>query len=112
MGRLLKDLRAGPTPLVEGRGSGVNWNPTFYKAGPALAPSPMQALTPRDREVMTRRRSRVGCPVCGQFVDLTRLRGHLRERHQMESGQLDRALTEARRSALRGRSRSSGYSGL
>ncbi|MHB8351623.1 MAG: hypothetical protein ACYDFT_02880 [Thermoplasmata archaeon] len=67
----------------------------------------MQSLSPRDREAMTRRRARMECTLCGQLLDLSRLRAHLRESHRLESGRLDRVFTQARRTALRGRSRSS-----
>lgn len=70
----------------------------------------MQALSPRDREPVSRRRSRIECAVCGRFVELARLRAHLREAHRLESARLDQMLAEARRMALRGRSRPAGYS--
>ncbi len=69
----------------------------------------MQALTPRDRELLPRRRARMECALCGRFVDLNHLRAHLRDQHHLESARLDHYLAEARRLALRGRTRSSGY---
>jgi hypothetical protein len=61
---------------------------------------------------MTRRRSRVECALCAHYVDLARLRAHLREIHHLDSSRLDQILAEARRNALRGRSRSTGFTGV
>ncbi len=65
----------------------------------------MQSLSPRDREAISRRRSRLECTLCGQLLDLPRLRAHLRESHRLESARLDQVFTDARRTALRGRTR-------
>jgi hypothetical protein len=70
----------------------------------------MQSLGPRERDLVPRRRARVECALCGRFVDLTRLRAHLREIHRLESARLDQILAEARRLALRGRARVGGFS--
>lgn len=65
----------------------------------------MQSPVYREREPLSRRRARGGCAICGQRVDLAQLRAHLREMHHLESARLDQILAEARRTALRGRSR-------
>ncbi|HEV2317875.1 MAG TPA: hypothetical protein VGV89_09945 [Thermoplasmata archaeon] len=70
----------------------------------------MQSLSPREREGVPRRRARSGCALCGRFIDLNRLRSHLRDVHHLDSAQLDQILADARRIALRGRSRGSSYS--
>lgn len=55
------------------------------------------------RESVSRRRSRVECPHCHLAIDLNRLREHLRDRHHLDSANVDGVITEARRMALRGR---------
>ena len=69
----------------------------------------MQSLSPRDREGVPRRRARVECSLCGRYVELVQLRVHLRDQHHLESARLDQILAEARRAALRGRSRPAGF---
>jgi hypothetical protein len=72
----------------------------------------MQSLLPRDREAVPRRRARSECPFCGRFVDLARLRSHLRDVHQLASARLDQILASARRAALRGRTRTASQWGF
>jgi hypothetical protein len=69
----------------------------------------MQSLSPRDRDNVSRRRARVECTLCGRYIDLAQLRVHLRELHHLESARLDQILAEARRTALRGRTRQLAY---
>jgi adenine-specific DNA methylase len=49
------------------------------------------------------RRTRVTCPVCGQVVELARLRDHLRAEHQATSAEVDAGYLNARIEAKRSR---------
>ena len=49
-----------------------------------------------------RRRGRVGCPRCGRVLDMTRMRAHLREMHELGAAEVDTLLLQARREARRG----------
>ena len=69
----------------------------------------MQSLSPRDRDAVSRRRARVECTLCGRYIELVQLRMHLRDMHRLESARLDQILADARRTALRGRSRPGGF---
>ncbi|HKV90180.1 MAG TPA: hypothetical protein VJQ43_03170 [Thermoplasmata archaeon] len=53
------------------------------------------------RETATARRARVRCPRCGQLIELSRLRSHLRDQHQTTASELDSSFLEARRQAQR-----------
>ncbi|HEV8050074.1 MAG TPA: hypothetical protein VGP88_05730 [Thermoplasmata archaeon] len=53
------------------------------------------------RDLVTGRRTRVVCPRCGQAIELSRLRAHLREQHQTTSSELDSTFLRARREARR-----------
>lgn len=53
------------------------------------------------RDALLTRRGRVACPRCGLPVDLARMRGHLREHHQLISSDVETDLLAARRSARR-----------
>jgi adenine-specific DNA methylase len=53
------------------------------------------------RDVATERRTRVPCPRCGQSIELSRLRAHLRDQHQTTSSELDSTFLAARRQARR-----------
>ncbi|MCI4370004.1 MAG: hypothetical protein L3J81_01580 [Thermoplasmata archaeon] len=53
------------------------------------------------RDLATTRRARVPCPRCGQPIELSRLRAHLRDQHQTTSSELDATFLEARRGARR-----------
>jgi hypothetical protein len=53
------------------------------------------------RETAAARRARVRCPRCGQLIELSRLRTHLREQHQTTSSELDSTFLAARREAQR-----------
>jgi hypothetical protein len=53
------------------------------------------------REVANERRARVACPRCGQSIELSRLRAHLRDQHQATSSELDATFLSARRQARR-----------
>ncbi len=44
----------------------------------------------------TSRRARIACKVCGQPIDLARLREHLRGMHQADSTQVEALLLSAR----------------
>ncbi len=58
------------------------------------------------RDALLARRARIACPHCRQPVELSGLRRHLREVHQVGSVQLEAALVAARLEARRaGRSR-------
>ena len=58
-------------------------------------------LSGASREAAVGRRARVPCRFCGQMVDLTRMRGHLREAHQLGSAELESSFLDARRTARR-----------
>ena len=49
------------------------------------------------------RRSRVACKVCGQPVELARMREHLRSEHQVGSADLEDMYLESRIEARRAR---------
>jgi len=53
------------------------------------------------RDLAASRRARVPCPRCGQAIELSRLRAHLREQHQTTSSELDATFLAARREARR-----------
>jgi hypothetical protein len=54
------------------------------------------------RDGLANRRSRVECPHCGATIELSRMRAHLREAHQVGSAELETTLLTARRQARRG----------
>jgi len=60
----------------------------------------MQSTAGRDTDV---RRSRVPCKVCGQPVELMRMREHLRSEHQVGSADLETMYLGARIEARRSR---------
>lgn len=60
----------------------------------------MQSIGGRDAASI--RRARVACPRCGARVELSRMRVHLREAHQVGSADLDANFLTARRAAQRG----------
>jgi hypothetical protein len=47
------------------------------------------------------RRSRVACKVCGQPIELIRMRDHLRSEHQVGSAELETMYLDARIEARR-----------
>jgi hypothetical protein len=53
------------------------------------------------RETAAGRRTRVRCPRCGQPIELSRLRAHLRDQHQTTASELDANFLAARRQAQR-----------
>jgi len=53
------------------------------------------------REAGLARRSRVPCPRCGERIELSRMRAHLRESHQVGSADLEGAFLVVRRAARR-----------
>ncbi len=53
----------------------------------------MQSTTASDP---SSRRARVACKVCGQPIDLARLREHLRGMHQADSTQVEALILSAR----------------
>ncbi len=54
----------------------------------------------RDSDV---RRARIACHICGQPIDLARMRDHLRADHQVDSANLETLYLEARIEARRAR---------
>ncbi|MCI4361303.1 MAG: hypothetical protein L3J91_06320 [Thermoplasmata archaeon] len=54
------------------------------------------------REALVNRRARVACPQCGQPIEFSRMRAHLREAHHVGSAELETTLLAARRQARRG----------
>lgn len=48
------------------------------------------------------RRARVPCRLCGRKIELSGMRAHLREAHQMGSAELETSFLVARREARRG----------
>jgi hypothetical protein len=60
----------------------------------------MQSLAPRHSTVP--RRARTACPRCGLLFELSRMRMHLREQHQLDSARVETEFLSARRGALRG----------
>jgi len=60
----------------------------------------MQSSAGRDSDM---RRSRVPCKVCGQPVELVRMREHLRTEHQVGSAELETMYLDARIEARRSR---------
>jgi hypothetical protein len=60
----------------------------------------MQSSAARDAEM---RRSRVPCKVCGQPIELVRMREHLRSEHQVGSAELETMYLDARIEARRSR---------
>jgi hypothetical protein len=58
----------------------------------------MQSAEPRDSGL---RRSRLPCRVCGQSIELVRLRAHLREAHQVNAAELESLYLDARKTARR-----------
>jgi hypothetical protein len=60
----------------------------------------MQPSSPREADM---RRSRVPCKVCGQPVELVRMREHLRSEHQVGSADLETMYLDARIEARRSR---------
>lgn len=58
-------------------------------------------LATASRGVEIGRRSRLPCPRCGARVELSRMRAHLREIHQVGSADLDAAFLSARKAARR-----------
>jgi hypothetical protein len=59
----------------------------------------MQSLSPR--EVGSVRRARVACPRCGQRIELSGMRAHLRAFHQVGSAELETSFLSARKAARR-----------
>jgi hypothetical protein len=59
----------------------------------------MQSLSSRDSG--GGRRVRVPCPRCGEPVELSRLRSHLRDAHQVVSADVESSFLTARRGARR-----------
>jgi len=53
----------------------------------------VQSTSSRDS---TSRRVRIGCKLCGQPIDLTRMREHLRLEHQADSTQVENLYLTAR----------------
>jgi len=53
------------------------------------------------REAGLMRRSRVPCPRCGERIELSRMRAHLREAHQVGSADLESAFLTVRKAARR-----------
>ena len=51
----------------------------------------------------TERRARVACKVCGQPIDLPRMKDHLRNDHQIDSSTLESMYLSARIEARRAR---------
>ena len=49
------------------------------------------------------RRTRVACKVCGDPIELVRMREHLRSAHQVDSSQLETLYLDARVEARRSR---------
>ncbi len=49
------------------------------------------------------RRARVACKVCGQMIDLPRMKEHLRSEHQVDSSTLEGMYLSARIEARRAR---------
>ena len=60
----------------------------------------MHSPSARDSEM---RRSRVACKVCGQPIELIRMRDHLRSEHQISSADLETMYLDARIEARRAR---------
>jgi hypothetical protein len=60
----------------------------------------MQAVASRYAPPM--RRARVPCPRCGERIELSRMRIHLREYHQVGSADLESTFLSARKAARRG----------
>jgi len=60
----------------------------------------MQPVAPRDQST---RRSRVVCKICGQPIELVRMREHLRNDHQVGSADLDSLYLTARIEARKAR---------
>jgi hypothetical protein len=58
-------------------------------------------LSGASREAIGGRRARVPCRFCGQPIELSRMRSHLREAHQLGSAELETSFLEARKSARR-----------
>ena len=58
-------------------------------------------LTLPSRDAVNGRRARVGCPMCGALVDLSRMRGHLRSDHKVGAAELENVFLSARRIARR-----------
>jgi hypothetical protein len=53
------------------------------------------------RYAPTMRRTRVPCPRCGERIELSRMRIHLREFHQVGSSDLESTFLSARKAARR-----------
>lgn len=49
------------------------------------------------------RRQRVSCQLCGQAIELVRMREHLRSEHQVDSAKLESLYLDARIEARRAR---------
>jgi hypothetical protein len=49
------------------------------------------------------RRTRIACKVCGEPIELVRMREHLRSAHQVDSAQLETMYLDARVEARRSR---------
>ncbi len=58
----------------------------------------MQPVTSHDSGL---RRSRLPCRVCGQSVELVRMRAHLRSAHQVNAADLESMYLDARKVARR-----------
>jgi hypothetical protein len=58
----------------------------------------MQPVSSRDLGV---RSSRLPCGICGESIELVRLRTHLRTAHQMTSTEVESVFLDARRTARR-----------
>ena len=56
---------------------------------------------PRGRAGIPVRRTRLPCPHCDERVELSRMRAHLREMHQVGSSDLEGDLLAARRAGRR-----------
>ncbi len=53
------------------------------------------------REAALGRRARAACRFCGRFIELSRMRSHLRAVHDLGSAELENLFLEARKSARR-----------
>jgi hypothetical protein len=58
-------------------------------------------LSGASRETAAGRRARVSCRYCGQLIELSRMRTHLRDAHQLVSSDLESSFLKARREARR-----------
>lgn len=54
------------------------------------------------QSAMAMRRARVPCPRCGERIELSRMRIHLREYHQVGSADLESTFLSARKAARKG----------